>query len=227
MPAGMEAWTDDGAHVQISPDYPNFHLRHRIDFAEPGVVVYEIAGQPAFTRMIERRFQASTPIIAAIAGDAEKPIVPVLVNEGGGNWLVRIYAGSQPTRVAGTIWIYDLGVYLRANYGFELFRDDGSLSFSTAGKPLKIIRVFPIVNGSSAGSQMVVVPAGKQYAAITCRAWVQTQVPVGYRISGPNRNGIGPQQFYTAGSTALIPSSDNAAVFNQLGMTAVADVTGH
>lgn len=227
MPAGMEAWTHDGAHVQISPDYPNFHLRDRIDFAEPGVVVYGIAGQPAFTRMIERRFQARTPIIAAIAADAGKPIVPVLMNEGGGNWLVRIYAGAQPTRVAGSIWIYDLGVYQRANYGFELFRNDGSLSFSTAGKPLRIIRVFPIVDGSTAVTQWVDVPQGKRYAAITCRAWVQTQVPVGYRISGPHRDGVGPQQFYAAGSSALIPSSDNATVFNQRGMTAIADVTGH
>ncbi|WP_439449761.1 hypothetical protein [Stenotrophomonas sp. ATs4] len=212
--------------MQISPDYPNFHLRHRIDFAEPGVVVYEIAGQPAFTRMIERRFQASTPIVAAIAEDDGKPIVPVLVNEGGGNWLVRIYAGSQPTRVAGTLWIYDLGVYQRANYGFELFRDDGSLSFSTAGKPMRIIQVFPPANGSSTTQQWVDVPAGRRYAAVTCRAWVQTQVPVGYRISGPNRNGWGPQRFYTAGSTALIPAGESQT-FNQLGMTAVIDVTGH
>lgn len=166
--AGMVVNTEAGS-LQLSSEYPNFHLRHKFVINELGAVAWQPPGQQPFTRVVERRFTARAPILATASDYPGKPVSVLLYNEGGDNWLARIYMGLQPTNgVICTVWVYDIGVYHPQGWGLDLFLADGTVAFSTSAMPMRVVQVFPVRQGSVSSSHAVDVPAGRRYASIVC-----------------------------------------------------------
>lgn len=227
MPVGFEAHTGAGT-IQVLAGHSNFHLRHKWDILEAGSPVHTVSGQ-VITRAVSRDFQANTPIVAVTGPRSNFGLSVIVTNLGGGNWRVTAYTGDANV-VMGSIWVYDSVVTGNpANFGIEVYHEDGSLSFASWAKPLRVVGTQSVPYPSTPGAY-VDVPAGRRYAVVASRSCQTIQRNVGFRLAGPSGDGTGSQsngRFYFAGNNALIPWGDNAIQFTASGHFFFVDVTGH
>lgn len=225
MPAGFEANTDTGV-VQVVSDRSNFHLRHKFDINEPGSVVLVVAGQTV-TRAVSRDFYASNPVVAATGPRTNFGLSVVLQPIGGGVWRVTAYTSDQYT-VFGTIFIFDSVVDGSGNAGIEVYNSNGTLSFASWAKPMRVVGVSTSPFGTAAG-QWFPVPPGRRYAVVSSRSCQRIERGTGFRLTGPQGDGTGSTngRFFYAGNNALIPWGDNATEFSCSGHFFFVDVTGY
>lgn len=139
MPSGFYCETDTG-NIQVTDEFQNLVLiaKGTITLGDPWIFV-STTGGPYATITLPNYY--GYPPLIVLAGPT--PVyVRDAVQDGAGNWVFGM-AGQYASVPGGVIEWYAFGPahagLPRENYGLEVFRADGSLAFSSAWKPLRVV----------------------------------------------------------------------------------------
>lgn len=158
MPAGFYAETDTG-NIQITDEFSNFVLiaKGTVNLGQPWTY-FSTTGGPFATITLPNYYGYPPMIVLA----CQQPIfIRDAVQDGSGNWVFGLAGAYQAVQGAAVEW-FAFGPphsgLPRDNFGLEVFKADGSLAYSTAWKPLRVVGE---VNNS--GSPQFNGAAGRKY----------------------------------------------------------------
>ena len=164
-------------------------------------------------------------------------MVAELKREASGN-LIGVFAAE--TAMQGTWYLFAPAPKVAAagTYGMQVYKEDGTVAYSTASKPLKVVSMFKIPDGIDfdglLSSHVVNLPSGKTYAGCL-------SVPRGYIDREGPPDGGGPYSYfhkdaiYVTGSSvgtkdAMCETISGTAGIELMaygGLLVIADVTGY
>lgn len=139
MTAGFYAETPTG-NIQVTDEFQNLVLidKGSVTLGAPWTYV-STTGGPYATITLPNYY--GYPPLIVLAG-ATPVYVRDAVQDGSGNWVFGL-AGLYASATGGVIEWYAFGPphggLPRDNFGLEVFRVDGSLAFSSAWKPLRVV----------------------------------------------------------------------------------------
>ncbi len=217
MPAGFQSWVNGKTVVQIDQDTTALQFRSKSTISAHFSV-------DAWVRTFRKTLTLPLPIIALRS--LSQPVSMLAIKN---------ISGTNYAYFIGPLGTYSFDVYEFAEaastpsgQGLQVFRADGSLSFSSFAPPMNMVGVY---TGITQTTTIVVQPSGKSYAVIPMKRLQQFQYTSGIvqRYTGGARissSSVLVEPFQTIETGSVEPDAGPNQFYSKEGSYAVVDVTG-
>ena len=155
MPAGMQIW-NNGSFIQIDDTYSNYALYSKASVA---------ASSAGPTRFFGYYVDVSVPAAAMVAFASIYAVCLERIVTSGSTKIYRYRSATANAPITVYIFLPASQMGPVGNVGFECFKADGTLSFSTGYEYMRVVQYdFAEIYESSLGT--VGLPGGRTYAIV-------------------------------------------------------------
>lgn len=216
---GIQVFNEDG-FLQFDTDSVPFVLRDKQTVAYASGV--DLGGSST-----ARNYTISTTVpnpIVAFAGSAA--VLLRITDNGDGTWTVGFVGSSTDTSAAFTLYIFgtNVGATPATGFGFEVYDQDGNVTFNHEMQPLRIYGAYDLTSLSQTLISSGSMPSGKSLAIIQCRPFTRLEY-----IDNPSSE-IGEVRKYvtiaTVGSSISTLTARRGSIFPDVDTDHNVDIPG-